>query len=672
MLADMDAWAEGRPGLTIVVPSFGPVASTPVAVPAPSRRQVWKWAIGGAGLVAAAGTGYLTWERGRWTASPTHKPVLVLLTDFTNNTGDPVFNSTLEQMFTTALEGASFINTYNRGEARRVALQLQPGATKLDGTMARLVAKREAIHYVIEGSVDALSRGYRLTIGVVEANNGKSIFSQSLEIPNKESVAGAVSKLAAQSRRALGDDTDESIQIAAAETYTAANLESANNFAQGQELLWAGKWDDAAEKYLKAIDFDPNFGRAYASLAAVNANKGDRQTAEKYYKQAMEKIDRMSDREKYRSRGVYYLMIRNHSKAIEEFTALLKQYPGDTAGLSNVAMAYHLKRDMKEAVKQSQKAIDLYPSYLLPRHNLAVYARYAGDFATAEREERRVLQVNPSYLMALAGVALSQLARGATAEAAGTYRSMEKISPRGASYCAMGLADFALYEGRVKDASEILEKGLAADLENKNQGAAAKKLVTLASAYAAQKQAGRAADAVRQGLETGKSEMVRLTGALVLAGLGQDVKAREIAAEFASKLEPDPQSYSKLIEGELELKRGRAAQAVKLFSDAQQLSDTWLARYGRGRAYLEAGAFTEAYSDLDLCVKRHGETTEVFLDDVATYHLMPPCYYYLGRAQEGLSSDAAVESYKKYIAIRQNGDADPLLADARRRIQKRG
>jgi tetratricopeptide (TPR) repeat protein/predicted Ser/Thr protein kinase len=670
MLADINGWAEGRAGLTIVIPTYTTVS--PTVAPPPTRRSMWKWMAGAGGLAAAGGVNYLLWERSRWTASSKHTPVLLLVGDFENTTGDPVFNGTLEQIFATGLEGASFINAFNRGEARRLAAQIQAGASKLDETVARLVARREAINYIAAGLIEGLSQGYKLAIRVIEATSGKVVYSDSAEIPNKDLVTKAVNKLGAGARKALGDDTEVSLQLAAAESYTAASLEAANEYAQGQELLWAGKWDDAATKYQKAIEIDPNFGRAYASLAAVNANKGDRAAAESYYKQAMEHIDRMSDREKYRSRGVYYLMMRNHTKAIEEFTALLKQYPGDTAGLSNLAMAYHFKRDMAAAMKEGRRAIELYPNYLLPKHNLATYARYAGDFATAEKEERAVLRVNPAYLMAHTGLALSQLARGVPDQAADSYRAMEKISPRAASYCAMGLADIALVAGRAKAAAGALEKAAAVDLENQGPGAASKKLAVLAWVRAGSGQSAQAADAASKALENGKSEMVRLTVALALVEAGQEARARALVAEFGSRLEPDPQSYAKLIEGEIELKRGKAAAAVKLFSDAQQLADTWLARFARGRAYLEAGAFTEAYAELDLCAKRHGEATEVFLDDVPTYHLAPPVHYYLGRAQEGLRSAGAADSYRKFLSIRGKGDADPMVVDARRRLAKLG
>ncbi len=138
---------------------------------------------------------------------------------------------------------------------------------------------------------------------------------------------------------------------------------------------------------------------------------------------------------------------------------------------------------------------------------------------------------------------------------------------------------------------------------------------------------------------------------------------------MGSALEADPQAYGKLIEGEIQLKHGKPQAALKLFLESRKLADTWMDRFDAGRAYVEAGAFAEAGSELEACIKRRGEATALFLDESPTYHLFPPVYYYLGRAQEGLKSPAAVESYKIFLGLKQNADRDPLAADARRRIQ---
>jgi len=133
------------------------------------------------------------------------------------------------------------------------------------------------------------------------------------------------------------------------------------------------------------------------------------------------------------------------------------------------------------------------------------------------------------------------------------------------------------------------------------------------------------------------------------------------------RIEPEPQMYGKLLEAETAIKRKDPRQAILLLQTAQKIYDTWLGHYDLGRAYLDAGMFTEADSEFELCLRRKGEASAVFLDDVPTFRVIPPLYYYLGRAQEGLKSPAAVDSYKTFISYQEKG-VGPLLSDARRRV----
>ncbi len=146
-------------------------------------------------------------------------------------------------------------------------------------------------------------------------------------------------------------------------------------------------------------------------------------------------------------------------------------------------------------------------------------------------------------------------------------------------------------------------------------------------------------------------------------------RARELAAGLAAELQIEPQAYAKLIEGEAALQEKDGRGAVKLFTEANGLLDTWIGRFDLGRAYLETGAFPEADSEFDRCIKRRGEALSLFLD-LPTYGYFPPVYYYQGRAREGMKSAGFAESYRKYLAIRGKANEDPLLAEAKRRIPK--
>ncbi len=624
-----------------------------------------------AGLVLAAvlaAGGLWLYQKGR-AAKPVaaQKTQSVLVADFANHAGDPVFDGTLEPAFTLALEGASFVSSYNRSSARKLATQLSPGATGLDETVARLVAVREGVNVVTSGSIDKRGDGYEVSVRAIDPATGKTIVADQERASGKDGVLASVARLAAQVRRALGDATPQSTQLAAAETYSAGSLEAAHEYAIAQNLQWEGNWDEAIRHYRKALDLDPNLGRAYAGLAAVESNRGQRQAAEKNYKEALARIDRMSEREKYRTRGGYYLLIRNPDNAIEEFTSLVKQFPADTAGLANLAFAYFVKRDMANALNWGRRAIQIYPKNVPQRNNFGLIAMYAGDFETGVREQKTVLEMNPQFVLAYVGLALSELGAGRPAEALATWNKLAALGPAGASSAAAGLADLALFQGRIADARSILEPAIEADVAAPNPDEAARKLTTLAEAELAGGQKARAVAAADRALAMSGDLAVVVSAARVLIESGEERKALAAAEKLSGRLEPDPQMYAGLLRAEADMKRGNFREAVTRLKEARKLADSWLVRYDLGRAYLDAGSFAEADAEFDACVKRRGEAAAVYLDEVPTFRIFPPVYYQVGRVREGLKSPGAAEAFKTFLAL-QTGDGGPLAADARRRL----
>ena len=174
--------------------------------------------------------------------------------------------------------------------------------------------------------------------------------------------------------------------------------------------------------------------------------------------------------------------------------------------------------------------------------------------------------------------------------------------------------------------------------------------------------------AADEAIESSGRESVLLPAARVYLDLGREAKALELSDQLGFRIGPDPQVYSKLITAEMEFNRGHFQKAVVLVAEAQKVLDTWVGRFLLGRAYLEAGAFTEAHSEFESCLERRGEATALFLDDVPTYHHLPPVHYWLGRALEGLGSDASDESYRAYLEIKTNSDIDRLVEDAQKRL----
>jgi tetratricopeptide (TPR) repeat protein len=154
----------------------------------------------------------------------------------------------------------------------------------------------------------------------------------------------------------------------------------------------------------------------------------------------------------------------------------------------------------------------------------------------------------------------------------------------------------------------------------------------------------------------------------IFAELGETAKAQKLAASLGSELQAEPRAYAKILEGKSALRQGDSRQAIKAFTDASSLLDTWIGRLELARAYLEAGLFIDADSELDRCIKRRGESLELFMDNVPTYAYFPPVYYYQGRVREGLKSPAFADSYRTYVSIRGQPGEDPLLPEIRKRL----
>ena len=652
-----------RPAVSTVAPPVPvPKAQPPVSGGSRNQRLL---IIVAAGVVAVAAT--LGWLLKRPQTAREQKNVTVLLSDFRNATSDAVFDGTIEPTIALQLEGAPFISVFNRAQARAALSELKPGATQLDEANARLVAVRQGVDLVVSGEVTTSGSGYKILSKVTDALTGKTIDTEDADAKDKSGILRAVANLADQMRSALGDTAPESAKLAEAETFTTVSLEATHEYAEAQEARYAGKTAEAIKGFRRAVELDPNFGSAYGNLGALYWNDGNQADAINYYKLAMQHIDRMTDREKYRTRGGYYLAMSDGDKAVEEFSALVKQYPADSMGLSALAHAYYLRHDMTKAVEISRKAIEIYPKNVVYRTNASLYALFAGDYDTSEREAQAVLAISPVYEDAFTILALCETAKGNFDKAAEHWHKVESLSAGGASSAAGGLADLALYRSDPEQAISSLQKGIDGDLAAKSTDAAAKKYVIKAEAQLMLGNKTEAMKSVEQGVAMSKANVV-FAAARVYLLAGDNARAIALGAELSKQLEATPQAFGKLIEGDVQLGRGNAKQAVQLYRESEHLLDSWLAHFDLARAYIAAKAFTDASTELETCLRRRGEATDIYIDEQQTFRYFPATYYYLGRALEGLKSSGAAEEYRNFLAMKVPTAHDPMVDDAKKRL----
>jgi eukaryotic-like serine/threonine-protein kinase len=590
----------------------------------------------------------------------------ILVADITNGTGDPVFDGVVEPVLTEALERASFIDAYPRRDAQALVAQIARGES-LDTAHARVVAQREGINAVLAGSITKQGSGYRVAIDVIDPIPGTVLSSEAATARGRDDVLRIVGDVGDSLRSALGDTAPESRELSGRETFTASSLEAARAYSEGQDLLNASQYAASIPKFESAVMLDPRFGRAFASWAVAAFALGQRGEAERLYKQAFSVIDRMSERERLRTYGTYYLTVAQaYEQAVTNYTKLAELYPADRVAYGNLAVAHFYTLNFPKALEAGRRALSLYPAPKL-RNNVALYAMYSGDFNTSAQEGARVLEADSTYFRAYTPLAISAILTRSQA-AAPLYDRMAATGAAGASRAATGLADLAMYEGRYADAARLLPAAIVKDETRHDLTGVATKSIVLAEASLAMGAKARAAVAARQAVAADRGESVVFAAARVLIGAGDTAAAQRLADELRQRTEGYSRVYADILKADLALTRHAPADAVDALRAAQSAADLWLVNFELGIAYVAAQRFPEAMASFDRCVQRRGEATAVFLDDIPSVRYLATLPYWHARAQEGLGlGPQAAENYRQFLAVRTAAD-DPLTRDARSRV----
>jgi serine/threonine protein kinase/Flp pilus assembly protein TadD len=590
--------------------------------------------------------------------------ISVLIADFENRTGDPIFDESIEQALALSLRGASFIKSYPRASAKKIADNLDPKAQgRLEIQMAQAICRRTGTNFVIAGAIEQLDKGYTIKTWALYPDKPDKVFEISKNISAKSDVLQETNKLARTLASTLGGT-----KVRSSPSITTSSLEAMKAYSTALKYEGENKINEAIKEYLRAIEHDPDFGHAFGNLAVLYQNIGQIEKAKEVYEGSLARMDRMTENEKISIRCKYYLFVRNYDKAIELLNEFLEKNPKNIFALVNIALAYFYARDMAQAVEKQKQALEVNPTDTTGRYNLVWYLMGAGDFDTAEKEARYIVNVNPEYTEAFVCLALVELIQGHPLQALETYQKLEEQGSYGVSLASHGMADLALYEGRLSDAVKILEEGIVADLSAGNNEYAAYKLLALAHAHLLKGNKKLAEETAERALNESTKENILYSAALIYIHTGDEDKAKALLSKLEKVIYPEYQSYRRLLEGEMKLLTGDVSGAIHSFQEGQKILDTWLSLYALGRAYIDAGAFAEAHEAFELCFKRRGEAASILFDDIPTARYLPTIQYYLARTQEGLNSPAAVETYKTFLSIKEKSDGEPLVEDAKKRL----
>ena len=605
------------------------------------------------------------------TGPVSRKPVSILIADIDNQTKDPIFDGVLEQVLNIGIEEDRFVSSYDRADALTIADKIKP-YTELNEEAARLVAIREDVNVILAGSIEREGKtGYSIRVVALDPVTRNVIVEAKQEANSKLEVLNATALIAAEIRRALGDPEVNTAKSGFGETFTAASLEAMRNYVIAQSLSVDGKDEKAIEFYKRAVDEDPQFVRALTGWALSAHELGWKDEADQLWFRILPELDRITEREKYRTLGIYYATVtRNYEKAVETYATLIDLYPADNVARNNLAVSYFYTLDFENARRIGQQIVENYPTDTLYRTNYALYAMYSGDFEVGAYEAKIALQQDRERHKAYLPIAMARFVQLDFDAARDAYRRMADIGSRAESLAKIGEADMMMFQGRYAEAEATLLDGISIDEAENNRRALLIKRAALADTYIAQKKRDAALDVLKTLAAAGSSEVHLVPVAASYIQLGQIDEAAAIAAQLSQMLQPQSRAYGLIIEGMIADQREEFPVALDHFRNGLSLADLWYVRLNMGITYFHAGRYVEALSEFEACEKRRGEAVAMFLDDVPSVRYLAPLPYWLGRANQELGiTDVAAENYRLFLSNQSNRDFDDeYVIDARQQL----
>jgi len=345
-------------------PASAPVLETPKA----KRSNLW---IVAAALVLAALIGggyYFMHSRAPGTDSKASAPLTekdtVVLADFDNSTGDPVFDGTLKQALAVDLVQSPFLNILSdRKISDTLKLMGRAPSEHVTAEIARELCLRTGSKAVIGGSISKLGSEYVVSLDAIACSNGDSLARERAEAGSKESVLKALDTAAIAIRARLGESLASVQKFDVPVEATTPSLEALKAYSMS---ITTGRTKGSAEgiPFLKrAIELDPNFAMAYVGLAVDYANLGRASLAADNAKKAYDLRDRVSERERYRISSFYFEFVTGElEKATEAYELWAKSYPRDMVPHANLGVIYSFLGEYDKAIAEIEVKQGLEPS----------------------------------------------------------------------------------------------------------------------------------------------------------------------------------------------------------------------------------------------------------------------------------------------------------------------
>jgi tetratricopeptide (TPR) repeat protein len=629
------------------------------AIPRPPRRVGWKTLAGGAAAAAAVLAGVFVYaSRPRaFTERDT-----VVITDFANSTGEPVFDDALKEALEVQLRQSPFLSVLPEQRIQgTLRLMGRRADEKLTPDVARDLCQRTASKAMIAGAISRLGTAYVISLNASNCQTGNSIEKQQVQAATAETVLKALGTAAEQLRRGLGESLASIGKYDAPVTEaTTASLEALKSYSVG--MATRRRQGDAASLpfFKKAVEQDPEFALAHARLSTVLNNLGEGEQARQQITRAYALKDRVSEPERLYITARYYTIVeQSRQKAIETYQIWNQTYPNDFVPHSNLAVAYEGGGELDKAVEEFRAAIALAPDESLPRVSLAAVYVSQGKLDDARRTLADAIAHgvdstsvrSRAYLIAFLAHDEAEMAKQLDA----ARRFPDAFGVLGSE------ASVAIYQGRLARAIELTERFESESIAKtglKGAGAGAWSNVAQSAAAMGDVAATRAAVTRSLGLERNLSTL--LNAAFSLAVIGDPSGAQRLADE--ARVLPlastnDARTAFREVDAVIKLRR-HDRTALDALPAPKDDNDTGLP-FTIGVANLEFGNAAVAAEQFKRIADRVRPSLSVLSVEA-------PLYY--GRALAKLGKvDESRKAYEKFLESWKNADAGlPLLVAAKK------
>ncbi len=658
----------------------------------PRRKKLWKI------LVLAArgpcrgcnrGNVLLSVRTRRKSATALTEKDTIVLADFANSTGDPVFDDTLKTALNVSLRQSPFLNVLSDSEVAKTLQQMtRPASTKLTPEVARELCQRAGSKAYLAGSIGSLGSEYVLELKAVNCQSGDTLAQEQMTAASKEKVLDALGEAATKLRGELGESlaTVQKFDVPLFQA-TTSSLEALKAYSLARKAN-NEKGAAAALRYdQRAIELDPNFAMGYRAVGTDYSNLGEVGRASEYYTKAFQLREHASEREKLTIAAFYYLNVTGElDKAAQTYQEAIESYPRTALGYNYLGIVYGAQGQYEKAAEITRQAVRLAPDSGLVYANLANFTLALQRFDEARQiiHEAQARKLD-DFVLHSALYALAFLG----ADSAAMAEQQQWFAGKPEENFGLALAsDTEAYGGHVSKARELTKRAVdsAVRADNKENGA-----IWQANAALQQAAYGNAAEARQSAAEALKlapaSQGVEVEAALAFAMAGDTARAESLAQDLGKRFPLDTQMQSlwlPAIQAQLALNKKNPAAALNTLQAASPIELGQIGFvanisclyhvYVRGEAYLAAGQGSAAAAEFQKILDHSGIVWNCWTGALA--HLgVARANALQARTSQGADADAArvraLAAYKDFLTLWKDADPDiPILKEAKAEYAK--